>query len=148
MGAGRRVCLPAVLRPLALGVTCALGALLPASCGDVHQSALRQQSGWGEAVYAVNCARCHDSGRSAGQLSSTRLVTSFADAAALQRFVARKMPYDRPGILPQADAWAVTAWLLERNRLLRLRRDYLLGPKTAASVRLGGDVPLTGRAAP
>jgi cytochrome c len=137
-----------VLRSSAIALVCATAGLLLAGCGASHETALRQQSGWGQGVYSVNCARCHDAGRSAGELTGTRLVASFSDAATLQRFVLRAMPYDRRGILTPADSWAVTAWLLDRNGLLQLRHDYLLGPKTAPTQRLGGDVPQTGRTAP
>jgi cytochrome c len=125
-----------------------MAAFAAAACGESHQSALRQQAGWGEGVYAVNCARCHDAGRSAGELTTTRLVSSFVDAGSLQQFVLREMPYDRRGILNPTDAWAVTAWLLDRNRLLRLRPDDRLGPKTAKTVRLGGDLPQRGHVRP
>jgi len=117
-------------------------------CGAGHPGALAQQASWGQGVFDVNCARCHAAGRTPGPLESERLVAAFTDAAALQRFVATRMPYDRPGILPAGDAWAVTTFLLERDRLLRLRSDHVLGPHTARRVRLGGDFPRGTGAAP
>jgi hypothetical protein len=134
-----RLLLACLLAAAAIGLT---------ACGSSDRGALRQQESWGDGVFALGCARCHGNRRTPGPLESRQLVSSFPYAAALQQFVRVKMPYDRPGLLTASDAWAVTAFLLARERLLPLRSDHLLGPYTARGIRLGGDVPRTGATAP
>jgi mono/diheme cytochrome c family protein len=126
------------LRAAALAVL----VLALAGCGGVHEqhAALTQQAAWGRAVFETNCARCHAEGRSVETLSRERLLGGWRNAAQLQAFIARRMPLDRPGWLPQSDYWAVTAYLLERERLLTLRSDSTLGPVTGPHQRLGGEV--------
>lgn len=122
--------------------TLAVLSIALAGCGGVHEqhAALTQQAAWGRAVYQTNCARCHATGRSVDTLSRENLLGGWNDAAALERFIRRSMPLDRPGWLPASDYWAVTTYLLERSELLTLRPDFLLGPKTAAGQKLAGDV--------
>jgi cytochrome c len=111
-----------------------------AGCGGSateHVSAPEQQTGWGSGVYDVHCARCHDPGRTLGPLTRQQLLARFPNAAALERFVQTRMPYDRRGILDPTDAWAVTAFLLEQRGLLpRLQGE--LTAANAAKVRLRG----------
>jgi cytochrome c len=128
---------------LTLRALAAVVLLAAAGCGGVGEkhAALVQQASWGHAVFEGNCARCHSEGRSVDTITRTSLLTGYRNAAALQRFVRETMPFDRPGRLPDSDYWAVTAYLLDRHSLLTLRPDHTLGPLTAATQQLSGDVP-------
>lgn len=65
---------------------------------------------WGEAVFRLECARCHESDRVA-PLTETRLVT-YRDAENLYEYIRETMPLDKPGALPDYDYRAVTTYLL------------------------------------
>ena len=118
----------------------ALAALVLAGCGsDITREpppALEQQVHFGGGVFRYECARCHGAGRSAPRLSDEQLSVRFDDAAAMYAFVSRRMPYDKPGALPDDDYWAVVAYLLDRSELLKLRDDRTLGPETASGVAI------------
>jgi mono/diheme cytochrome c family protein len=99
------------------------GANLPPGSGTAEQ---------GKAVYAAQCARCHGAtGREGpedvlvggiGSLPTSRpekTVGSFWPyATTLWDYVNRAMPFDRPGMLPPDDVYAVTAYVLQLNGIV------------------------------
>jgi S-disulfanyl-L-cysteine oxidoreductase SoxD len=99
------------------------GANLPPGSGTAEK---------GKAVYAAQCARCHGAtGREGpeeplvggiGSLASPKpqkTVGSFWPyATTLWDYVNRAMPFDRPGVLPPDDVYAVTAYVLQLNGIV------------------------------
>ncbi len=99
------------------------GANLPPGRGTAEQ---------GKAIYAAQCARCHGAtGREGpedvlvggiGSLASPRpqkTVGSFWPyATTLWDYINRAMPFDRPGVLPPDDVYAVTAYVLQLNGIV------------------------------
>ena len=99
------------------------GAGLPAGRGSAEG---------GKAVYAAQCARCHGAtGREGpedvlvggiGSLASAqplKTVGSFWPyATTLWDYINRAMPFDRPGVLPPDDVYAVTAYVLQLNGIV------------------------------
>ena len=98
---------------------------------EVKQSDVPTRITWdsqvkrGEAVYKESCESCHGDG-GAGTEDAARLVgpnafPELADehspltAKILLDYTKTEMPADDPGILSQADAEAVTAWMLSGN---------------------------------
>ncbi|MGR9052499.1 MAG: c-type cytochrome [Gammaproteobacteria bacterium] len=86
----------------------------------------------GRAVYESYCRSCHGNegrGASADELAGARhgltddppdktIGSYWPYAETVFDFVRRSMPLDRPGILSDAQAYAVTAYLLYLNRLI------------------------------
>lgn len=106
------------------------GAALPPGRGTAEE---------GAAVYSVHCARCHGAsgaGGSAGALMTAEELTvpgfPFARipyylptvgtywpyAPTLFEYVRKAMPQDAPGSLSNDQVYAVTAWILWRNRII------------------------------
>jgi cytochrome c len=99
------------------------GANLPPGRGTAEQ---------GRAIYAAQCARCHGAtGREGpedvlvggiGSLATARpqkTVGSFWPyATTLWDYINRAMPFDRPGVLPPDDVYAVTAYVLQLNGIV------------------------------
>jgi mono/diheme cytochrome c family protein len=94
---------------------------------------LEMQLAWGETIYRLECARCHDQDRSAPELRSENML-SYRDAQALYEFNRRYMPLDKPGALRDVDYWDVTAYILAEEGLLLLPDEFALGPDTAEAV--------------
>lgn len=86
----------------------------------------------GKAIYAAQCARCHGAtGREGpedilvggiGSLNTAqplKTVGSFWPyATTVWDYVNRAMPFDRPGVLPPDDVYAVVAYMLHLNGLV------------------------------
>jgi cytochrome c len=99
------------------------GEGLPPGSGTAEQ---------GKAIYAAQCARCHGAtGREGpedvlvggiGSLSSPRPVKTvgsfWSHATTLWDYLNRAMPFDRPGVLPPDDVYAVTAFILQLNGIV------------------------------
>ena len=99
------------------------GANLPAGRGTAEE---------GKAIYAAQCARCHGAtGREGpedvlvggiGSLTSQRphktVGSYWPYATTLWDYINRAMPYDRPGVLPPDDVYAVTAYVLQLNGIV------------------------------
>ena len=99
------------------------GAGLPPGSGTAEK---------GKAIYAAQCARCHGAtGREGpedvlvggiGSLAGLRpekTVGSFWPyATTLWDYVNRAMPFDRPGVLPADDVYAVVAYVLQLNGIV------------------------------
>lgn len=99
------------------------GAGLPAGSGTAER---------GKAVYAAQCARCHGAtGREGpedvlvggiGSLATARPVRTVGSywpyATTLWDYVNRAMPFDRPGVLPPDDVYAVVAFMLQLNGII------------------------------
>ena len=99
------------------------GANLPPGSGTAEK---------GKAIYAAQCARCHGAtGREGpeeplvggiGSLTTPKpqkTVGSFWPyATTLWDYVNRAMPFDRPGVLPPDDVYAVTAYVLQLNGIV------------------------------
>jgi mono/diheme cytochrome c family protein len=110
-----------------------LAGWLLGGCGAVETppQGEKMQVIWGETVYRLECARCHDPGRVARVLTEERL-SQYRDAAALFDYTRKNMPLDKPGALPEQDYWDVTAYLLANAGMLPGRIG--LGPATAEQV--------------
>lgn len=99
------------------------GAGLPAGSGTAET---------GKAVYAAQCARCHGAtGREGpedvlvggiGSLGTARPLKTVGSywpyATTLWDYVNRAMPFDRPGVLPPDDVYAVVAYMLQLNGII------------------------------
>jgi mono/diheme cytochrome c family protein len=99
------------------------GEGLPPGSGTAEQ---------GKVIYAAQCARCHGAtGREGpedvlvggiGSLSSPRPVKTvgsfWSHATTLWDYLNRAMPFDRPGVLPPDDVYAVTAYILQLNGIV------------------------------
>jgi mono/diheme cytochrome c family protein len=99
------------------------GANLPAGRGTAEE---------GKAIYASQCARCHGAtGREGpeeplvggiGSLTSPRPQKTVGSywpyATTLWDYINRAMPFDRPGVLPPDDVYAVTAYVLQLNGIV------------------------------
>jgi cytochrome c len=99
------------------------GANLPPGSGTAEK---------GKAIYAAQCARCHGAtGREGpeeplvggfGSLALARPQKTVGSywpyATTLWDYVNRAMPFDRPGVLPPDDVYAVTAYVLQLNGIV------------------------------
>lgn len=114
------------------------GAGLPKGAGTARQ---------GEAVYAAKCASCH--GATGGGTPSDRLVGGFGDKAGgppaaktvgsfwpysttLFDYIRRAMPLNAPKSLSDDEVYALSAYLLERNGIIRA--DQTMNAKTLPKV--------------
>ena len=101
------------------------GAGLPTGKGTARE---------GAKVYATHCAACHgENGEGRGDyaalvggrgtLSSNQPVLTVGSywptATTLFDYIRRAMPYNTPGILAADEIYAVSAWILEKNEILR-----------------------------
>jgi cytochrome c len=99
------------------------GAGLPPGSGTAEK---------GKAIYAAQCARCHGAtGREGpeeplvggiGSLTTPKPQKTVGSywpyATTLWDYVNRAMPFDRPGMLPPDDVYAVTAYVLQLNGIV------------------------------
>jgi S-disulfanyl-L-cysteine oxidoreductase SoxD len=99
------------------------GANLPPGSGTAER---------GKAIYAAQCARCHGAtGREGpeeplvggiGSLTSPKPQKTVGSywpyATTLWDYINRAMPFDRPGMLPPDDVYAVTAYVLQLNGIV------------------------------
>ena len=115
------------------------GEGLPAGSGTAKQ---------GEEVWAVNCLACHgESGRGgpAGDLTGglgtlatekpVKTVTSFwPHATTLFDYVRRAMPYHAPGSLTDDEVYALTAYLLHQDKIIR--KNTVLNARTLPKIKM------------
>ncbi len=94
---------------------------------------VEMQLAWGATVYRLECARCHDRGRSAPVLRAENLIPH-RNAHHLFEFNRELMPLDNPGGLPDPYYWDVTAYILAAEGMLDLSGEKVLGPETAEAV--------------
>ena len=92
----------------------------PADTGAEAAGGADAQVAQGASVWGDACGVCHgDEGEGKGKKNPAVVgagaLTEFKTAMELQAYVAREMPKDDPGTLSEADAWAVTAWIVSRN---------------------------------
>lgn len=114
------------------------GAGLPKGAGTARQ---------GEAVFAAKCAACH--GATGGGTPSDRLVGGFGEkaggppaaktvgsfwpyATTLFDYIRRAMPLNQPKSLSDEEVYALSAFLLERNGIIRA--DQTMNAKTLPKV--------------
>jgi S-disulfanyl-L-cysteine oxidoreductase SoxD len=114
------------------------GAGLPKGAGTARQ---------GKAVYAAKCASCH--GATGDGTPSDRLVGGFGDkgggppaaktvgsywpyATTLFDYIRRAMPLNKPKSLSDDEVFALSAYLLERNGIIRA--DQTMNAKTLPKV--------------
>jgi cytochrome c len=103
------------------------GAAQPPTPGDPLQVT------WGATIYRLECARCHNPGRSGPVLTEARLVR-YPNAEELFVYIRQNMPLDKPGALPEQDYWDVTAYLLAMNGLLAVPEQAVLNADSAHQV--------------
>lgn len=121
------------------------GTGLPAGSGSVAH---------GARVYAARCAACHGATGTEGPfhilVGTEPSDFSFGDDPALLGrrtignywqyvttlfdYTRRAMPFDRPGSLTDDEVYAVTAWMLWRNRIVP--EDAVLDAASLAAVRM------------
>jgi mono/diheme cytochrome c family protein len=116
----------------------AVGAALVAACSsEPAASEGDDQRAWGEAMFAHHCVRCHADDRTAPALRAQELLAGYDDAHDLYTIVQRTMPLDDPGSLPEEDALAATAYLLDREDLFTLPAEERLTTANAGAIDLG-----------
>lgn len=92
----------------------------------------------GEKVYGASCASCHGpagegKGKKSPAVLGAKALGKYKTAADLETYIKEKMPKDDPGSLSDADAWAVTAWIVSKNGKLG---DAALTADNAASISI------------
>jgi mono/diheme cytochrome c family protein len=92
----------------------------------------------GEKVWGDACTTCHGpagegKGKKNPAVVGAKALPKFKTAADLEGFIKEKMPKDDPGTLSDADAWAVTAWIVSKNGKLG---EAALTAESAASVNI------------
>jgi cytochrome c len=102
----------------------------------------------GAAVYAAKCVACHGEG-GAGQpndalvggagtlteLAQVRTIGSFWPyASTVFDYIRRAMPFQAPQSLTDDEVYALTAYLLERNGIIRARDE--MNARTLARIRM------------
>ena len=92
----------------------------------------------GEKIYGDSCVTCHGpagegKGKKSPAVIGAKALGKYKTAADLEGYIKEKMPKDDPGTLSDADAWAVTAWLVSKNGKLG---DAALTAESAATVNL------------
>ena len=115
------------------GVTAEAPADGAADAGGAEAQVAQGAAVWGDA-----CGVCHgDGGEGKGKKNPAVVgagaLSEFKTAMELQAYVAREMPKDDPGTLSEADAWAVTAWIVSKNGKLG---DGALSAASAGSIAL------------
>jgi len=131
------------------------GAGLPPGSGTAEK---------GKAVYAAQCARCHGAtGREGPEDVLVGGIGSLATASPLKTvgsywpyattlwdYLNRAMPFDRPGVLPPDDVYAVTAYVLHLNGIITA--TDIIDARTLPKIRMPNrdgfikdDRPDTGR---
>lgn len=103
----------------------------------------------GAKVYATHCSACHgDNGEGRGDyvalvggrgtLSSNQPVLTVGSywptATTLFDYIRRAMPYNTPGVLTADEIYAVSAWILERNEILK--PGLVLDRRSLSGVRM------------
>lgn len=100
--------------------------------------------GAGFTLYDASCVVCHGAdfagvgGRPA--LRGRQTVPDFPTARLLYEYVLRSMPFNQPGSLSAADAYSVTAYLLNVNGLFP--DDGVLSADTIDAVQMPGADPI------
>ena len=103
----------------------------------------------GAKVYATHCSVCHgENGEGRGDyvalvggrgtLSSNQPVLTVGSywptATTLFDYIRRAMPYNTPGVLTTDEIYAVSAWILERNEILK--PGIVLDRRSLSAVRM------------
>jgi hypothetical protein len=129
---------PVVIRTgLRVLLVVALLAAAAACEQDERRPEGAQQLAWGEATFDWHCARCHAADRSAPEMTSDTLLTSYGDGFDLYELIRISMPLDAPQTLSDRDYLAVTAYLLDREDLLTLPAEERFTEDNAGEVDLG-----------
>jgi mono/diheme cytochrome c family protein len=92
----------------------------------------------GEKVWGDSCSSCHgNAGEGKGKKNppvvGEKALAQAKTASDLYTYIKEKMPKDDPGTLSEADAWAVTAWVVSKNGKLG---DAALTAESAGSISL------------
>jgi len=115
------------------------GRELPPGSGTVER---------GKVVYVEQCTRCHGATATegpemplvggAGTLNTAKPLKTIGSywpyATTLFDYVNRGMPFDRPGVMSADDVYAVTAYLLNLNGIVKA--DAVMDAKTLPAVRM------------
>lgn len=106
-----------------------------ADCPDPVTTTPAEQRACGEEIYRSTCWECHEEDDGSGTILDPELLASYNNAWAVYDYISYSMPEDDPGLLPEADYWAVTAYLLDSRELLG--DEDLLTADTAEEILLG-----------
>lgn len=115
------------------------GRELPAGRGSAER---------GKVVYAEQCTRCHGATAvegpemplvgGAGTLNTAKPLKTVGSywpyATTLFDYINRAMPFDRPTVMSADDVYAVTAYLLNVNGIIKA--DEVMDAKTLPAVRM------------
>lgn len=93
-----------------------------------------EQRACGQEIYEEVCSECHEEPDGSGTVLDPELLADYYTAQAVYDYVIFSMPEDDPGVLPDADYWAVVAYLLDSRGLLD--ETGILGPETAEATEL------------
>ena len=104
-------------------------------CPDPATTTVEEQRTCGEEIYKRVCWECHEEDDGSGTILDPELLASYNNAFAVYDYISYSMPEDDPGILPEADYWAVTAYLLDSRDLLD--ETDLLTAETSEEIQLG-----------
>jgi cytochrome c len=102
----------------------------------------------GAKIYAANCAACHGkTGKEGpndvlvggqGTLNTAKPVKTIGSywpyATTVWDYINRAMPYDKPGSLSAGEVYAVTAYLLSLNGIIK--EDAVMNAKTLPQVKM------------
>jgi len=96
----------------------------------------------GEQVYQAKCAACHGPTGTEGPMDKlvgeklpVKTIGSFWPyATTVFDYIRRAQPFTQPGSLTDDEVYAVTAWLLFRNKIIPA--DQVIDAKTLPNVRM------------
>jgi cytochrome c len=114
------------------GLFAGLAGLLGA-CSPPGPTAAEQQER-GAALYAQQCAACHEVEGGIGPRLKPGVLAGYASAQTLYNYLRIAMPTQAPGSLPEDEYWAIIAFLLEDRGLIA--GDEVLDAARAPSVAL------------
>lgn len=90
----------------------------------------------GKVIFQQKCAHCHGlEGKEGldGALVSSRAF-SWPYASTLYDYIQRAMPFDKPGSLEVQEVYALSAWILHQNDLIK--DSFYLSQQTLPTVRM------------
>ena len=125
-----------IVGAVSLLLLCGLvGGIWQATIRNQNESvAAAQQQAQGEELYAIHCTRCHVEDGGIGPTLKPAVLADYSNAAKLNAYTRKFMPYNTDFRLADDEYWAVTAYLLTLNEFMPA--DNLLNDKDAEQIKL------------